>query len=77
MYPKEFLLRIFHRYRPMCQKRYILVLALNVDLFCICTSCAVYARVMDTREHEHLVIGLVANTASLADVVHRWLYNLW
>jgi hypothetical protein len=74
-YPKEFLPHIFHKYRPACVKTYILVLALDMDLFCISTSCTIYAGVMDTRKHEHLIIRFVANAAGLAYFVHRWLYN--
>jgi hypothetical protein len=43
-----------------------------VDLFCVGAGGAVDAGVVDAAEHEHLVVGFVAETAVLAYFVH-WL----
>ena len=52
-------------------------------IFYVVGGCAVDAGVVDAAEHQHLVVGLVAETAGLVDVVHppnnllsyRYLHN--
>lgn len=67
-------LRRFSRYRPRCGEGYFFGLSFEMNLFCVGAGCAVDAGVVDTAEHEHLVIGLVAETACLADLVHFIIY---
>ena len=41
-----------------------------MDLFCEGGGGTVDAGIVDTAEHEHLVVGFVAEAAGLADFVH-------
>jgi len=46
-----------------------------MDLLSKRTSGTVDTRIMYAAEHEHLVIGFVAETAVLANFVHMYCYN--
>ena len=46
-----------------------------MDLLSEGTGGTVDARIMHTAEHEHLVIGFVAETAVFANFVHMYFYN--
>lgn len=46
-----------------------------MDLLSEGTGGTVDARIMYAAEHEHLVIGFVAETAVLANFVHMYCYN--
>jgi hypothetical protein len=43
----------------------LIALTLNVNLFGIACGGAVDAGVVDTGEHEHLIVGLIAKIADL------------
>ena len=49
---------------------YLFVLPFDVYLLSESSSCAVDARIMDTTEHKHLVIRLIAETTGLTHFVH-------
>jgi hypothetical protein len=60
MYLVVFLLRIFHRYRAEYKFVYFFALSFDVYLFCIGAGGAVDTGIVDTAEHEHLVVGFIA-----------------
>ena len=67
-------IHIFSRHRPESYGLYLFVLSFEVDLFCVGTGCTVDAGIMDAAEHEHLVVGFIAEVASFTYFVHFILY---
>jgi hypothetical protein len=54
---------------------YLFWSSLDMYLLSEGTSGTIDARIMYAAEHEHLVIGFVAETAILANFVHLYCYN--
>ena len=57
--------------------RYIWILMFDVDLLGEGWGSAVDTGVVDTREHEHLFAGFLADVAYLADVHYVMLWCIW
>lgn len=60
----------------MSNDDYLFALSFDVDLLGVCACCAIDARIMDAGKHEHLVIGLVAQTASFTYLTHLSQYKI-
>lgn len=53
---------------------YLFSLSLDMDLFREGGGSAVDAGIVDTAEHQHLIVGFAAYTAGLAYFVHSVIY---